>query len=437
MAAETSLAGHWADNPYALAEAALGAAVDWGSVSGTRELQPLLQSAYGVSNIDALFRDATAADPLPTPLHLFHRVRLPDAGCDSVEQACSRVQAQYPGAYEALLARLRAVPGAAERLWSLARWLATFKEDEAPGDESLGAIAGNAPPPGKIRWQLPAGAAQLLVAGADFRDPVQGRIPDCSLIAAMSALAWVDPAGWRARLAAAQGAVNDPLTVTLFDNGSELRQQVSRRLPIAAGSVPFARSRTPTETWPTLIEKAAVKAAAGGGGDEPTVRDYKRFPRARPDEAATTLTGAAGDYSKVADVFDTVRDHCHPPVAVGGGARSSVARQPLMAWTYSANDGGYAAAEPNFGAATQLAANHAYTVLGWHRSGGETFVILRNPWGQPPSAPDPRLLQSPWPTGRPEPALDVIPMNQHGVIGVPKDLFNKCFDGIAWTDLPA
>ena len=96
---------------------------------------------------------------------------------------------------------------------------------------------------------------------AMYLDPVQGAIEDCYLISAMIALAWAVPQQLAARLTAAGFAppADRSFQWPFHDHrGGQRQAKVSGRLMTRDGGLRYARSRSPQESWPALVEKAYV-----------------------------------------------------------------------------------------------------------------------------------------------------------------------------------
>jgi hypothetical protein len=427
----TATPSRWADNPYALAELVLGEPIDWVRLAASGQRRALLADIFQLRDADALFRGAPDSNPVPTVLHLFRRVKYPAGGYATVAQAIEDARRQHPHVVTPLLDAFLRRPGAAEQLRRIVPWLVPIRDDadtDAPGAQQAADAR-----PWRVTWRAesPGGTAFRLIDGsADFRDPMQGCIPDCSLLASISAFAWVDPADWQRRVQAASSPGRDDFTFRFF-GPLQGTAQVSRKMPFSGRLVPYARSRIAAESWPTLCEKAYV-ARSHGASDEPTAQHYSQLGRESPHEVCEKLAPCRSDFEVSSPVFDHVRTHCTRPHAMGDGTASSIAKHPLMAWTFNESDGqSFVEAAAEFSVDSQLVENHAYTVLGWHRSTRGDWVLLRNPAGQ--SATDEKWLTGTWVTGRSDPGLDRVELNQHGVIGIPVDVFNRCFDGVAWA----
>jgi hypothetical protein len=256
----------------------------------------------------------------------------------------------------------------------------------------------------------------------------------------MIAIAWTRPDYWAQRVTQQLGGSAPDLTCTFWPLQPPRladTHKVSRLLPFDGNQRLYAYSRDGRETWPTLYEKAYVawkakrRTARAADGD-PTVDHYRQIGLGFPDQACVELVGIDCDVAYTA-LLPTQRDRCAPARPVAGG-ESRATRVPMTAWTYGGEDGAhYETARSDFTIESQLAAGHAYALLGWHRraSDGAEFVILRNPWGSNPTRAS--YLQGTWATGRTDvPELAEIALNADGVFGIPADVFTRCFNAVTW-----
>jgi hypothetical protein len=368
-------------------------------------------------------------------LRLFDRVKAAVEPFDTVEAALTQAIAELGEPARRVIDAFARQPGSQRALHRLVEWLVPIRgtgvgTDERPQGDPL-------PPPTWIDWRDDP-AAPLQAGGPrriDFRDPMQGAIADCYLLAAMIAIAWVRPEYWERRVTQQLGG-STSLRCDFWQVGPPRVQrsvEVSPRLPFNGNQRLYAYSRDGQETWPTLYEKAYVEWKVARDADgEPTVDHYRQIAVGFPDQACTELVGIESDVAYVSPLA-ALLGRCAPARPVTGG-QSRVTRVPMTAWTYGGEDGArYLAAKPHYTVESQLAAGHAYALLGWHRraSDGAEFVILRNPWGSNPTRAS--YLQGTWVTGRTDvPGLDEIALNEHGVFGIPVDLFSTCFNAVTW-----
>ena len=268
-----------------------------------------------------------------------------------------------------------------------------------------------------------ADADQLIVQKAMYLDPVQGAIEDCYLISAMIALAWAVPQLLTARLTTAGFAPPGDRSFRwqFHDHrGGKRQTKVSGRLLTRGGGLRYARSRSPQESWPALVEKAYVmNTRAPATADEPTAIDYSAINRgSTPARACQSLVGGLVR----GEILDTLRG---AGIFLPGGRLSTphgVMSKPVMAWTKE-NIG---VKDKKVWDQTGLWPNHAYAVLGVMRSG---HIVLRNPHGR---ATQRRrgYAEGPWQANGAS-----VKLNVDGVFALSRDLFYAHFNDISWVDL--
>jgi hypothetical protein len=346
----------WRPSPVGLAALLLGE--DLGKVmrlpgaDRIGHLEHLLDRAFGAANAEAVFY------PGPGDYSLI------DALLDA------KMQGDFPDAttaYHQLESQLdEQWKAEAKRLWS----------DCRPGFEALlatqlsvkGSVFETPDKPRSVgRYAL---AEQPLVTnGALLLEPVQGPWPDCWLVASMAAVAWSE-----------LETFNDLLRACVPHDGpvSEVRWRFRHQVRERAIENSFPRARNKArihsvsgsadETWPALIEKAFAsreKRAEDdpGDGKNPTLAQYRALSLRWPSEALSLL--GPKDYKEEGiHLVDYLRACC--PI-------NKVPAVPVVASTLESLDhrlDGY-----------RIVANHAYAVLGLDESHGDTYVVLREPYG--------------------------------------------------------
>ena len=207
---------------------------------------------------------------------------------------------------------------------------------------------------------------------SEMMDPVQGALADCYHIAAQSSVAWARTYAIAQRTRAT--GTNQQSFVDLirfYDDGQVNNIEVSERIPMTTGSNPsfiYARSSEQGEIWPAIYEKAYAKWKGSTSGDRP---DYSVLNYGDPVLACAQLTGLRKYYysnpSLSTDVIWTrIRENC----------MSQKTFNPMVARTYGSSN------EDVDYNNTNIVANHAYSLIGWHTASGKRYVVLRNPWGQ-------------------------------------------------------
>lgn len=288
-------------------------------------------------------------------------------------------------------------------------------------------------------------ADHLIVKEASYLDPVQGIVGNCYLISAMIALAWAETGKLTASLNSADFNPPGGSFRWLFHEragpaASEVT--VTGRILMSGANPMNARSSSPIEDWPSLVEKAYVAHVCGPNvqNGEPSQANYQSTDAitegTMPPVACRALLGGkrrGADLSRDRDR----KFFLEGPLATGSG----VMTKPVMAWTNTVDsmrqphtrDGiDLNEASRDVWKETGLWPRHAYAVLGVMVAGNAVeHVVLRNPHGAP-TDPNGRLgyHDGPWtPDGRPP-----VPLNQDGVFAISRDLFYSNFADIGWND---
>jgi hypothetical protein len=289
-------------------------------------------------------------------------------------------------------------------------------------------------------YPCPTGTCKTIINGTytvgsnAYNDPIQGCLPDCYFIAAVSSLAWMAklpsytlPAYTYTfyKIPSAGGAPT--LTPTI---------KVSGQLPVDGnGQLIHTRSYTPTEIWPGVYEKAyaawAYRQSSGNTSDCPP---YSSICSGNPISALSNISGKTGNEFKTKDfnndavtVFNRIRDiACAATLA-----QDKRTKYPTVAYTYFSTPASGAPYSDD-----TIVANHSYSVLGIREvkdaQGNviQRYIILRNPFGQ--KNHDPALLQSPdvvttgsWLN------ISLADLND-GIFALSADHFASHFEGFGW-----
>jgi hypothetical protein len=257
--------------------------------------------------------------------------------------------------------------------------------------------------PAGAQW---ADTGRFFNEAAEFFDPLQGSLGDCWLIAAMSSVAWSMP-GQIADASRASGVPNDRFLhkFTYRDPGSGALRvfEVSDETLVyqSTTSPLYARSAEAGEIWPGIVEKAFAQWRQGTTNDHPNLTVLNGGD---PVWASAALAGRSPQYfghggQTAASLRTLVKSHC----------ASYRTFDPMTAWTYGTAPDGLSYDDAN------IVGSHAYSVLGWTsgtvlarafegllarsadsiRSGllaensfllkpyvlTRDYVVLRNPWG--------------------------------------------------------
>jgi hypothetical protein len=263
----------------------------------------------------------------------------------------------------------------------------------------------------------------------EYDDPVQGANPNCSLIAGISACAWVG-AGVPGIL---QGNVKDGYNhytdSVSFYNGSGGLLPVQYFYETIWNPAANCCHSDEQELWPALIEKAFAKYFTPGSGapateiPDMTKATWKNFSL-DPLLSLTVMhtTAVPPMPATPNDFFAMMQPQYLYPVAgnqTGDGTQTSYQTKfPFIA--ISRNN------------------SHTYTILGAVKTGGQTYIIVRDPRKGNAVAPPVRLLGGVWqvkktnftPLGNPNPvpiAWMNIPLGVNGVFGIDNRDFMQYF----------
>jgi Calpain family cysteine protease len=209
------------------------------------------------------------------------------------------------------------------------------------------------------RQEVIAGSS-LFINGISGNDVRQKYLGDCYLMAAMASVARVNP---QLIERAFHKRTDGTYDVTIFKrHGSKfepVKVHIDADLPHNDWyHLTYASGRDEKELWPALLEKA-VAAHAGS---------YGKIEAGVPGDALSWLTGkptTALDFHSAGVRSENVLHELEKALAE---------HRPATASTFGESSN---AKYTNTG----LYSDHAYSVWGIERSGGKTYVRLRNPWG--------------------------------------------------------
>ena len=264
--------------------------------------------------------------------------------------------------------------------------------------------------------------------GAQEGDPVQGGLGDCYFIGALDAVAFTNPSKVL-RLGESHSPTRPDADTLRFSPGyyhkpgptspvtsGPLWQNVavSEQVPLTSGIPTYARCSDSGEVWPLVYEKAFAKWRTGVTNDRP---DYSSLNGGWCVGATSCLVGRDwhedwwdNESVDADEVVSLLRRHTR-------GGRTI---HPMTAWTYSSSeslpDDGFAR---NYDR-SNIVYNHCYALLGWASHNGETYVVLRNPWGYH-EATRGDLLEVVSVFGQ--------ALNTDGRFGLPVEVFRRYFEG--------
>ena len=206
---------------------------------------------------------------------------------------------------------------------------------------------------------------------AELTDPIQGAVANCYFIAALSSVAWARTYEIAQRTRATGTVQQDFVDmIEFYKGGKSEKVEVTELLPLNSPGNTFiyARSSESGEIWPAVYEKAFAKWVTKDPGDKPNIL---KTAFGDPVGAAASLTGLTPYYywnSSLSEyqIWQKVRENCI----------SRKTFNPMVAWTYGSSP----SPDVNYSNA-HIAANHAYSILGWQYANNQKYIVLRNPWG--------------------------------------------------------
>jgi hypothetical protein len=272
-----------------------------------------------------------------------------------------------------------------------------------------------------MAWGGPNGQYYSDRSNPEFDDPVQGTsCLNCSLIAGLSALAWVNPTYLKGNILNTQNQIK-------FYNWAGRAQPWAFSANIWDSAAEFCHSSEGSELWPAYYEKAYASCELNTHGD--------------PDRAA--YISAIGQGASITALNRITLPLWSPFANWGGDFYTFLSNNNLLS-----NSSNYPAGitAPLTGSSRQVkfpilaaAANHTYSVLGTYTAAnnGPTYIMLRNPKGNTVGAsPGGELLGNPkWWVNYSTYAAGGNPSNPtwisinlaNGVFGIKKENFGTYF----------
>ena len=342
-------------NPFAVAEQVLEKKVKWDELEDPEES---LSGVFNVPKGELFAHDSILINPM--------------LSAKGTVLSREKAQAQLKTFLESKTAKKLSLKTRAIKQVSL---------KNIPG-KTLGAIFMESPQtPNNEEWN-PANAVWLDKGDyfedvAELTDPIRGGLGDCYYIAALCSVAWSRPYAI-INATSPYGNESSPLHQVSFFNTKGVMEnvEVDEYCPCSSSSqyLLYASSFDEGEIWPAVMEKAYVKWRTGNTTQRP---NFLQIEGGDPAEACRQLVGGTKTYKYTKDmtasqIYTFVRSN----------SLSNRTFNPMVAWTPSSQPSGcdYASAH--------IAANHAYSILGWDYRDGVSYVVLRNPWGSYPGVLD-------------------------------------------------
>lgn len=283
-----------------------------------------------------------------------------------------------------------------------------FNMVEAPNDQAW--------KPANINW---VDKGDYFEDVAELSDPIQGSLGDCYFISALCSVAWARPyAIVNATAPSAVGNEESPTHLVSFYNSKGNKEDVtiSELTPVNASNNAwlYARSLDNGEIWPAIMEKAYAKWKTQNKTDFP---DYTKIAGGDPVEACRQIIGGKSTY-----LYTSKNSESDIATFIRSNSLSMRTVNPMVAWTPSKEPQGC-----NY-ASAHIAANHAYSVLGWMYSNSQYYIVLRNPWGTYHGVLD--TLSSTFSATTNKYFNANIKLNTNGVFAMKISTFKKYFYGL-------
>lgn len=299
------------------------------------------------------------------------------------------------------------------------------------------------------KWKSPEGSFYTDTLG--YSDPVQGDLPDCYFIAALSSVAISRPALLPKQLAA-------PYNYTFYkpptlDGGVPTPDSSVKSMPNTLpldvnGNYHYSKSFTFGEIWVAMYEKGYA-CWANKVTDMP---DYSKICTGDPVNALLNLTGLKYSTYKPGTDVSTSTATRYSTKDFGTDATTATTKifdkikniackklpkvqYPMVAYTYNP-----LIETPPAGITytdATIVANHAYSVLGVYSVAPNNYIVMRNPWGQMgvgPGSGDPSS------SGFPSGALASgtwsgvnLAISTDAIFALRADVFRDYFKGFGWV----
>lgn len=410
----------WSVNPYAVAEALLGRRIEW---SRGRALLDQLRDIFQIDDPRSLYLALPGQRSL---ISLFRELQSEGPQRWTVQDCLHIIDAA------AELKPLLGRRGVEAMLRALPLLVPLLRRDPESNAASL------------VREYRTIELPQVAV-DRSYRDPAQGAVADCYLIAALIACAWTRPPQWQQRCAAADaGATGFGWS---FAAAPAPPRQIATdlQLPVGRdGRLVFARSDANNELWPALLEKAYVLwrrgvAAAAPPSPQPTEAEIQAISIGKPGQATAELLGVScdmklntGQSSLAGRLCSRLAEHA----GVTAVPTTASTRQPQHeVWRIDAE----AIADVNGQRMDDfigLTPAHAYAVLGCAEADGRTWVILRDPHSKDLQCPR-WLAADAWDARCADGRVEHVFLNRDGVFGLHADDFDRYFDRFDWAETDA
>jgi hypothetical protein len=290
------------------------------------------------------------------------------------------------------------------------------------------------------KWAPNPAGSNYTVTSRLFKDPVQGDLPDCFFIGALTSVAFSEPIliPDKPRLPYYYTFYKPPASEGLAPI-ADPQFSITNLLPLDSNNIyHYSKSLTAGEIWIAMYEKAFA-SWVGNKSDTP---DYskictgdpilalmnltgRKFTTYKPLPGTNPVTSTASRYSTVnftnaSDIYNKINSACK------NAGPYRITAKPMVAYTYDPR-----IQTPPAGITytdATIVGNHTYSVLGVL---SPDYIVMRNPWGQ----------TDPNPTGLPPGALASgawyqntnLATSNDAIFGLKASVFKDYFKGFGWV----
>jgi len=281
-------------------------------------------------------------------------------------------------------------------------------------------------------WAPNPEGSNYTVGTRAYNDPVQGVLPNCYLIAALSSLAFLNLIPGK----------QPPYSYTFYyppaiEGGTPTVDNtpvpVTNNVPLDAGTYRYSKSRDVGEIWIAMYEKAFARWINRRAGTDSDTPDYSKICLGDPIVALMNLSGLKSfrfltkNFSDGTKIYDKINTVCK---TVGfGGVYYRVTEKSMVAYTYDPR----IEPQPITYTDATIVGNHSYSVLGVHTIGAENYIVMRNPWGQidpnPTNLPAGALATGSWYR------IADLAASSDAIFALKASVFRDYFKGFGWVSL--
>ena len=233
-------------------------------------------------------------------------------------------------------------------------------------------------------------------------DPIQGSVADCFFLAALGSCAWNTPPPiipikppnnfaldftipfWF------NGLCRIPLFLIDFSWVQTVCQFMHSLLLKMRSGWQSTKRRSPSLKVVHLIQRGTrifpLPSKTGSALDALVNLTNKKYSFTAPQTAFSTKNAPPSPFNgqNCVDYYDIIKTVCTPNAASPSSGKTN---KPMVAWTYDSEplewkNKGFLYRYPTTNLDRMLVAKHTYSILGYYTSGGNKYIVLRDPLGK-------------------------------------------------------